>query len=671
MRWSIFNWSAFSERAFFLLLLLVLILLGDGKQMVGDVIASGGILSIFFIRRMNGQESNDIPSPLTAAWGAFLLYLVARSISSDSVAYSFSSVARWVMAYLVFILFSSQKQRKLDEMRGDFFAPLLIGFSVLVVLLSLAATIWDGWGRLLPGMNLLYPAFGHNHLANMLIFIFPLVLARLAQKKQAGNVLLVIFFGLTLVFSFARGAWLLALGYMGYFFFTSRQFSKRTKLVGIVGFLTVGVLVVSFVFFPTSFPKELTGHPFVQRQITKDTILANRLPYWKQAALAIQERPLFGTGPGTFYLLSKRFQERPDSYSWYAHSFPLELTAEIGLIGVVMVIGIIGYLLYYSARGPLFYGIILTLAYSLYEINLNFLVVWLLLWMAFGLQFRHDRAGVMPKRVQAPMLYASLSFLVLFYGLSVGAEILQAVTRGGMWLQPFSVRQTGLFLDLPTKNAPLSAAQINLVRWFHQKDPEIMFALGKSIQQTDFVRAAHYYQAALTMDPHNLSYIEDYLSLLSEHPDEVAPDTTKALAVPLYYAAIEKYAEPVDFEVRRISMEYSADKTFAQAARETIFFGGHFAEAKLYYAWAMRLRESQPDDAKKLLVFATRLAPMWSYFHLELASHAYYVENEMSSAKEALDGCLNEDFAKDHCVDFAPETLPRPGSFRKEILAIP
>ena len=60
----------------------------------------------------------------------------------------------------------------------------------------------------------------------------------------------------------------------------------------------------------------------------------NRLEYWRQAIEAIKERPLFGSGPGTFYLLSRRLQSAPNSWSWFAHSFPLQTAAETGLVGL-------------------------------------------------------------------------------------------------------------------------------------------------------------------------------------------------------------------------------------------------------------------------------------------------------------------------------------------------
>ena len=60
----------------------------------------------------------------------------------------------------------------------------------------------------------------------------------------------------------------------------------------------------------------------------------NRLEYWRQAIEAIKERPLFGSGPRTFYLLSRRLQSAPNSWSWFAHSFPLQTAAETGLVGL-------------------------------------------------------------------------------------------------------------------------------------------------------------------------------------------------------------------------------------------------------------------------------------------------------------------------------------------------
>ncbi|MEK7499762.1 MAG: O-antigen ligase family protein, partial [Patescibacteria group bacterium] len=127
----------------------------------------------------------------------------------------------------------------------------------------------------------------------------------------------------------------------------------------------------------------------------------NRLKYWKQAAMAIGERPWFGSGPGTFYLQSLRLQVSSSSFSWFAHSFPLQSIVELGILGSLLLFVLIGLQIRAAVKiicerviqvneshrfvQSLAWGVLLSFLYSFYEFNLDYLVLWLLFWAACGL----------------------------------------------------------------------------------------------------------------------------------------------------------------------------------------------------------------------------------------------------------------------------------------------
>ena len=98
-----------TEQILFFVLLFVLVLLGDGKQPVVDLVATAGILSLFVIRAIEKRPVAQLPRWINFAWTAVLLYLVTRTAFSDSVGYSISATIRWTMAYLVFVFFLFQE----------------------------------------------------------------------------------------------------------------------------------------------------------------------------------------------------------------------------------------------------------------------------------------------------------------------------------------------------------------------------------------------------------------------------------------------------------------------------------------------------------------------------------------------------------------------------------
>lgn len=618
-RLSRFTW----EHILFFGFLFALVLLGDGKQPIGDVVAAAGILCLFVIRRMNGETISHLPPLVTTTWATLLLYLVVRTIFSDSVGYSVTATIRWFMAYLVFVFFSSGPH---DEKHNVRFSNSMLWFGVLVVLTSVVVTVFELLGRALPGMNLLYPTFGHNHAANIIVFALPLALYR--------RPLLAVFFGLALVFSFARGAWLLMGGYLAYVLLASRGISARAKQMG-VGVVLAGALAVFMLPGVSNYlPPVISGSPLLQRQIVKESILANRLQYWKQAAAAIQQSPLFGAGPGTFYLLSKRLQEAPGSYSWFAHSFPLELFSEIGAIGLIGVIWLIGGVLRGAKRGPLFHGVVLTLAYSLYEMNLNFLVVWLLFWAAMGILFARARQEESKLPAQNHLLVMCLGVLALFYLSSVAASVVGLFPNMRLfsfYSEPYIVGRAKNMLIGEKAALP---RELQIIELFHKKDPEVLAAAGL-------------FERAIAQDPHNVEYLAEYIDFLLKKGNTAA--IARALGVNLDLSP------------------FLTKELFVDVGRPTV--RSEFL-AKAYYFLGFTLLSRDPEQTRSFWTLARDLAPEWGYFHVELASLDYHVVQDKEQANNILINCRKFRFASAQCNDTKINDT-NPGDQYENIKAIP
>jgi O-antigen ligase len=60
-----------------------------------------------------------------------------------------------------------------------------------------------------------------------------------------------------------------------------------------------------------------------------------RISYWHAAVDAWTQRPLLGSGAGTFYQASVAYQQNHDMTS-FAHNLPLELAAELGIPGFLL-----------------------------------------------------------------------------------------------------------------------------------------------------------------------------------------------------------------------------------------------------------------------------------------------------------------------------------------------
>lgn len=385
----------------FFLFLIVSLFLGDGKQPQVDVFWALGVLMLYAVHYY--QEGKlvlrALPRSITVTWAALILYYIVRTLFSDSVGFSVTATVRILEAYLLYILFYTIS----SERMVGFFEKCLIVVGAVAIIASWVFIAFPSLAGFLPLMNLLYASYGHNHLADLLLPIFPLIIAQIQYKPSKLSWFLLLFYTAGMILTFARGAWIVLIGYFIYVFLYSRGeiFTRYKRAILIVLFSFV-CLFIGTSLYSRQFSDATKPTNWLMRQLIKPSFADDgRLKYWKQAVLAIRERPWFGGGPGTFYLQSKRLQEAPASFSWFAHSFPLQSFVELGILGALPLFVLISLHIHEAvkiiheratrvneSRGfvlSLAWGVLLSFLYSFYEFNLDYLVLWLLFWVACGL----------------------------------------------------------------------------------------------------------------------------------------------------------------------------------------------------------------------------------------------------------------------------------------------
>ena len=93
--------------------------------------------------------------------------------------------------------------------------------------------------------------------------------------------------------------------------------------------------------------------PVTQRFEATDPQVADnlRLEMWKDATTLIRENPLLGTGLGTYYTISPRFQTHFFQYRIdHAHNDYLEWAAELGVPAALLLFGSLWWLTFRLAR---------------------------------------------------------------------------------------------------------------------------------------------------------------------------------------------------------------------------------------------------------------------------------------------------------------------------------
>lgn len=664
-----------TEPVLFFILLFILVFLGDGKQTVVDIIAAAGILCLFVVRIELGGTIHPRRSPITVTWALLLAYLAIHTFFSPSVGYSISTAIRCVIAYLVFIFFSSQGAG--FDIRV--YTRLLVWFVGLCIGASALVTIFWRVGASLPGMNLLYPAYGHNHIADLIIFIFPLAVGRFIDKRDRVNTLLLLFLFAGLAFSFARGVIIVALVYLAYRLLLSLQNRKMVKTaVGLI-ILCIGIMAV-FYLGPNIFSKEVSQNSILKRELIKSSAVESRVNYWREALFGFKNQPLFGAGPGTFYLISKRYQVSPNSYSWFAHSYPLQTLAELGLVGLIIIVMLFYYslslvVLAKNARSPitsaLVDGVVLTLFYSFFEFNMDFIVVFLLVWATLGIVYKEVVLINIPNMQKEILGRGTIILLVLlggYYLLFVSASI-AALSPGGiryaMFLEPYNTTRVIDYLSVHgNKVLPMWPDQ-TIIRFFHSGDAEVLMPLAPLADSPDLSK--QYYREAIGVDKQNVNNLSLYIQFLLAHRDTQSIGGILDIESGRFLPSQSRNTlHAVHFSNNQLKSLYSSQLFSDVGTPGTV----NEYLSKTYYFLGLLVLNDNPELTRSLWTLARDLTPTYGYFHVELASLEYRIFRDQKQTNMVLINCQKYYFASNQCKRTNIKFMS-PGSQYENIKTIP
>jgi len=289
------------------------------------------------------------PFPRTALDVPLIGYMAVHAITAaTSMDPRRSAICVWLLALsiLVFYLF-------VDLLRHGWTAELLVKVllvvgAIVLLLGVLEITGWYkawhdvwGWARPIPatttrvGRSVGDP----NWLAALLNLLWPLALVHLWGKRsllvRSLPAVWLVLAVILLYFTSSRGGWLGTIAAAGTVFLLSRDLRQYVRKVW--SWLTARrwrVMIGATLALAAS----VVGATLVVRQLAHPSHgsgLEARLYFWRPAWAAFRSSPLLGTGPFTYgetFLLARSIPpERPYSV---AHSYPITLAAESGLLGL-------------------------------------------------------------------------------------------------------------------------------------------------------------------------------------------------------------------------------------------------------------------------------------------------------------------------------------------------
>lgn len=344
------------------------------------------------------HDKKIILDKINALWVLMLIAFTISLVYSISIYHSFYEYLRYLAYFLVFISIRSYGNTK--RMIHYYYLPMIIVNTVILSFLSILYMIPSF--KLLPpvnGMNLFYPSFGHNHLADILIFAIPLSIAVAVGTKN--NLISKIFWNMLifilLIFfmaSFGRAA-MISFAISVLFYATIKSADRLWHIWGLfIGIAIMGYLAFSF--YVSNFnPSAIANFPFMKK-IYKPAAKENRFLNYYQAIVSLSRSPLAGMGLKTFRIMTKRIP--PASSSWYVHNHYLQILAETGFLGGILFTSLIFMALVqscrnikaaddkliFSSRSAVFIALFATSLQSFLDFNWQYNTIFLLFWVGLA-----------------------------------------------------------------------------------------------------------------------------------------------------------------------------------------------------------------------------------------------------------------------------------------------
>lgn len=313
----------------------VFTLLITGESFLTRYVMAGMSLLLIWVgwTEMSPAKSGINFKWLAGCWLAWIVWLVLSTGFSHLVPLSLDALNLTVFGGLFFWTFLLVNE---DFIKSEWISWLLIGCGLGLVALS-ALFMWQpGWGLLLPGMNVVYALYGHNHLAAYLLLVLPLSWHfAIGKSLKWWAIPLVLSFGLLV--SFGRITLAISIIQVLILLIVNWRRLPNKLVKGLVALIVLGMMGVAGIkgaYMVADWRGWELPCPAGFKQKLCKTVRDERRPeYWRQAWEGVKNYPSFGYGPGTFTLVNRKYRLAPSVATAFAHNAYAQAFAETGVIG--------------------------------------------------------------------------------------------------------------------------------------------------------------------------------------------------------------------------------------------------------------------------------------------------------------------------------------------------
>lgn len=367
----------------------------------------------------------------------FLIMLISFCISNINSLIAVRSYTEFIRYTAYFLIFVGLRKNLYRSQVNKFFILMVIVNSVI---LSCLAIIYMIKGVYLPespinGMNLFYPVFGHNSLANILVFSIPISinLMSIVKSKYIKSVLLImsIFFLFNLVLTFSRTGMLsLTVTLIIFLLFKKKYLEIKSWTVTVIILETVTILFLLSSFIYSNFLIKGNNKNMVIHGFYKPMSGEFRLTYIRQAVSGFVSSPIFGTGLDTFRQISFENRGRNEySMSYYTHNHYLELFTETGIAGGIIFILLIFFTSFFIYKNltknkesflgnGIYLGLIASSLQSILDYNWQYYSVFLIYWLGSAILLNNTQT-YWNLTTKSKIYYIFIFAVIIFFSLQI------------------------------------------------------------------------------------------------------------------------------------------------------------------------------------------------------------------------------------------------------------
>lgn len=340
---------------------------GVGLFLPTEPILFGMLMLIIFNQlQKNRFERAIIFHPISIIIIIQLLWIIFTSITSELplVSFKFLLTKLWffIPIYFYGILFFRADDKNISK-----FIWLFVSALAIVVIYTLIVHASYGFDEKTSHW-VMFPFFkDHTSYGAILALAFPLLIGLLNSKKQTPLlksvlIFLLVLFTAGIIMSYTRAAWLSLFGALVVYLLI--RFKVKFKYLAFLGFIGVLFMASNWVEIEHYLERNDAEHATDNMDeriesmgnISSDASNLERINRWTCAIDLWQERPIVGWGPGTYAMVYGTFQQSRNltiistasGNKGNAHSEYLGPLAEQGLIGMLLMFVLIGFIMYYG-----------------------------------------------------------------------------------------------------------------------------------------------------------------------------------------------------------------------------------------------------------------------------------------------------------------------------------